>query len=375
MTHTYDGGSRLQGWRIPLGFLLIGIVLGFGVSVYSVLQRAPKIADFEYVVMVSDLFEKEKSVFSARERLTAITKDPLDITDAALDFYVKQRPDAVREVQTLRTMSQALRGSDPLKDSAVYGGFWTSLIGVVGTMLVAVVIVALVIFVWRTIGTRAAGQSRIKFGRELTGSGTSISGFVTSVASSVGALANRGRPNQGASEALRQRGKGSTEAVAASVSAPARIHNRTAPAPRQRVLAEADLSYQFGSSDVDDVRPIRDDNGEMIGAFGLSGSEKSDRPNRYYGFAVWIQDYAADREVSAVGLVSEAARQTRTARIEDWIHRDKIDDVYDVEQPGDIVVRTRNFRLKLRITDLQYKPSRDGSSGYFERLEVHAEIY
>jgi hypothetical protein len=132
--------------------------------------------------------------------------------------------------------------------------------------------------------------------------------------------------------------------------------------------------YGLGEDPFDSIHPIHDARGELLGACGLSATEPSDRPGRYYGFTAWLQDYAAGNDLSAVGLVTRAGQVARSAAVNEWLRRGTIDGVLSVERGADHRLSTPNVTVRITVVDVDYAPPSPGSPGYFGRLTVRFEL-
>ncbi len=394
-------GSRLpRSTVIVVACLLLGIAVGALVSSFAIARKAAKVSDADYVLMVADLFDHEKSVFNARERLSVIGKNPVDIADAALETYSREHPDDRRGIDSLRQLDQGLRQGEADAGST-RGASSPGIVGVLALIVASVVIAAGAAWVWRMVETRGIRLPSVPSGSERGGARR---GFATAVASAAGAIRRRPPPRSAPEEELtgdesamsasraHRRPLNHRRPSLASIEAPPPIDGRRTPRPAVagaartgRDVAPPELrdtaerrtftaKYRLGDDPYDDVHPIVDDRGELIGACGLSATESSDRAGRYYGFTCWLQDYVQPNELSAVGLVTRSGQIARSAAIAEWRRRGTIDEVHAVERGLQVGLRTSRIDAVVTIVDFDYTPPAHGSPGYFARLDVCLDV-
>jgi hypothetical protein len=395
-----NAGSRLpRSTIVVVACLLLGIAVGALVSSFAIARKAAKVSDADYVLMVADLFDHEKSVFNARERLAVIGKNPVDIADAALETYSREHPEDRRGVDSLRQLDQGLRQAEA-DAASTRGASSPGIIGVLALIVASVVIAAGAAWIWRLVETRGVRLPSVPSRSERGAPGR---GLATAVASAAGALRRRPTTRSAPDEELTDDEPSTSPArphrrplnhrrpSLASIEAPPPIDGRRTPrpvsagarmgraidSPEVRDTAERRTfaaNYRLGDDPYDDVHPIVDDRGELIGACGLSATESSDRAGRYYGFTCWLQDYVQPNELSAVGLVTRSGQIARSAAIAEWRRRGTIDEVHAVERGLQIGLRTSRIDAVVTIVDFDYTPPAHGSPGYFARLNVRLEV-
>jgi hypothetical protein len=367
---------------VVIGCFLLGVAVAAVISSAATARTAPRVSDADYVLMVADIFDHEKSVFNARERLLVIGKNPVDLADAAVERAQRDRPDARRDVDSLKQLAQALRQADAEAGTARASNN-PGLIGLIGLILASVVLAAGAAWIWKQLETRGVGVPRVAAG------GTAASRFRESQVWRLGprqlaaALSQVGA-RRGAVLAPDQ--DEATEAPPARVR-PSRLRSNRSAAPAERPslrreepvsAAPVDLfeaRYELGEEEYDEVHPIRDASGEVIGAVGLSATEPTgDRPGRFYGFTAWLQAYDGRQEVSAIGLVTRTGQLARSAAIAEWERRGTIDAVETVDRGRQLEISTAGLRARVTIVDFDYAAPSPGSPGYFGYLVVQYEV-
>ena len=366
-------GSRLSRQAV---LIVGGFLLGFAVAALSssaaTSRNAPRVGDAESTLMVADLFDHEKSVFNARERLLQISKNPLDTTEAALERVQRERPEARRDVDSLRQLAQALRQADEVPGQRAGPG----LIGLVGLVVASVVLAAGAAWIWKQVETRGArvrvanaASPRFDAGPLLKAGRRGLAAAFTQVGGRHGgavATESPDPPAEAPPRPIRPR-NGRTRA---ELDRHAAMRFDTA---RGRELFEA--RYELGEEEFDYVHPIRGAGGELVGACGLSATEPSgDRPGRFYGFTIWLQGYGEDRELSALGLVTRSGQLARAAANAEWERRGTVDEVEPVERGRQLELTTATMRARVTILDYDYSAPSPGSPGYFGRLIVRYEV-
>lgn len=388
-------GSRVpRSAVVVIGCLLLGLAAGALISSFALARKAPRVSDADYVLMVANLFDHEKSVFNARERLSVLGRDPLELTASALDQYSRERPQDRAGIDSLRQLDQGLRQAEA--DAASQRAASNpGLVGVVGLILASVLVAAGAAWLWKLLETRGMSMPRLAVGqprqpRTSTGRG----GFASALATVVGRPAPAGSVELRDAEAeldklpSRARPNGfrprlepieAPPPLSADRSARRRVSAALPFAPMQTAPSPERLVYQalytLGEESFDDVHTIVDADGEIVGAVGLSATESSDRPGRFYGFTAWLQDQGGrTQELSAVGLVTRSGQIARSAAIAEWRRRGTIDDVHPVERGLQIGLRTSRIDALISVEDFDYTPPAHGSPGYFARLAVRFEV-
>jgi hypothetical protein len=381
--------SRLSRAAIyAVGAFLLGIAVAAVISSVQTARTAPKVADTDYVVMVADLFDHEKSIFNARERLLQVGKDPLDMAEAALERKTKESPPNQRDVDSLRQLAQGLRqaaNDQPVRQSSGPG-----FVVLIALILASVVLAAGAAWIWKQLemrglrvpkvpGARPAGAPLLAglSGRALMQRGMSAAATFANrrpsairerpAADDVDDLGQEPAPRQ-----TRARPRPVVEPVE-----PAPVVRRARPAPTSEhggAMQSLQARYQLGDEEFDEIHPIVDAQGELIGACGLSATENSGRPGRFYGFTAWLQAYGPQNDLAAVGLVSRSGQLARSAAIAEWERRGTIDEVRQVERGMQIELNAHGVRARLTVLDFDYAAPANGSPGYFGRLTVRYDV-
>jgi hypothetical protein len=369
-------GSPLSRQAVlVLGGFLLGFAVAALISSAATSRSAPRVGDADYALMVADLFDHEKSVFNARERLLQISKNPLDTAEAALERVQRERPEARRDVDSLKQLAQALRQAEDV--GAQRSGAGPGLLGLVGLVLASVLLAAGAAWIWKQFETRGsrvriASAASPRFDatplfragrRGLTAAFTQVGGRRG------GAVATESEEE--AEPAAPRPGRPRNGRARAELDAHATMRFDT---PRQaRETFEA--RYELGDEEFDYVHPIRGAGGELVGACGLSATEPSgDRPGRFYGFTAWLQGYGDDSELSALGLVTRPGHLARAAAIAEWERRGTVDEVESVDRGRQLELATATIRARVTILDYDYSAPSPGSPGYFGRLIVRYEV-
>jgi hypothetical protein len=387
------------GARVPrsaiivIGCLLLGLAAGALISSVALARKSPRVSDADYALMVANLFDHEKSVFNARERLATLGKNPVEVVGGALESYAREHPEDRRGIEQLRQLDQGLRQAEA-DASSQRAATSPGLVGVVGLILASVLVAVGAAWVWKVLETRGVrlpslAPPRDRDARPIGARGGFASALATVVGRRRGAIEEIDEPEddldlpprrptrlrRGRLDMLETppplTGDRSRRRPSAPAPPPVEIDEEPEAAPDRRVFK---ASYTVGEETYDQVHPIVDDRGELIGACGLSATEHSDRPGRFYGFTGWLQDYGHPNELSAVGLVTRSGLIARSAAIAEWRRRGTIDDVHAVERGVRLGLRTSRIDALLTMDDFDYIPGAHGSPGYFARLTIRLEV-
>ena len=366
--------SALAGAKLPktavtlAAALLIGFAIGSAIYGLSASRGAPRVADAEYVLMVADLYDHEKSVYNARERLAQLGQNPVELAEASAEGYAAQNPEARRDVDALRQLATALRQAETENGARTVPA---------GTMAV-VVLVALSIllgagaaWLWKRAETGGVRLPYLRRGPDAADEADppprGFGKFASALATTVGRGAPRG--------AVRKNGR-TAPAVPADEIVPVAAQRRRGPtAPQVAVERPSfETTYTLGDDPFDSIHPIHDAAGELVGACGLSATEPGDRPSRYFGFTAWLQDYSASNELSALGLVTRSGQIARSAGVNEWLRRGTIDDILPVEPGAEDQLETSRLSVRISVVDSEYAPPSTGTPGYFGHLTVKFEV-
>jgi hypothetical protein len=382
---TPDMRSVMAGARLPrtvialAASLLLGFAVGSAIAGLSISRSAAKVGDADFVLMVADLYQHEKSVYNARERLLQIGRNPLELADAAADASASARPDARRDNDALKQLAAALRQSEGELAPRAEVPVGTIAVGLL--ILLSIVLGAGAAWLWKRAETGGMRLPYLGRSSEPDQPSESEGGPPRRFGKLATRLATQvGRARAPSSAARPERRRGAAPASEPSDESPARPERRrpvevgaaTTATAAARLVFES--YYSLGEDPYDSIHPIHDPRGELLGACGLSATEPSDRPGRYYGFTAWLQDYGAGNDLAAVGLVTRAGQIARSAAVNEWLRRGTIDGVLPVERGADHRLSTPNVTVRITIVDVDYAPPSPGSPGYFGRLTVRFEL-
>jgi hypothetical protein len=371
-------GARLPKTAIALAAsLLLGFAVGAAIAGLSLTRSAARVSDADFVLIVADLYDHEKSVYNARERLLPLGRGPLEVAEAAAESQARERPEARRDIDALRQLATALRQSENDLASRPAVPVGTLAVGLLVGLSIA--LGAGAAWLWKRTETRrlrlpylgrVGGRDEDALAEEAAP--RRFGKLATRLATTVG-----GRPPPGAAPA---RGRAGAVRSETAEEPPPRARRAgepgAAPAAGAHGVARQvfESYYSLGEDPYDSIHPIHAARGELLGACGLSATEPSDRPGRYYGFTAWLQDYAAGNELAAVGLVTRAGQIARSAAVNEWLRRGTIDGVLPVERGADHRLATPTVTVRITVVDADYAPPAPGSPGYFGRLTVRFEL-
>lgn len=372
--------SRQAIWVV--GGFLLGIAVAALISSVQTARTAPQVSDADYVLMVADLFDREKSVFNARDRLLQIGKDPLDMAEAALERTTRERPENRRDADALRQLAQGLRQGEAVQPTRASTG--PGFVGLVALILASVVLAAGAAWIWKQLETRGLRAPRIGVPRAdrtpLSGGLSGRTLMQRGMAAAMTQIGSRRRggavadPSEDEAPASRRPETRARAGEAEAAVARRQTARHLEPAESSHAVETYEARYAMGDEEYDEIHPILDANGDLIGACGLSATESSGRPGRFYGFTAWLQTYGRQNELSAVGLVSRGGQLARSAAIAEWERRGTIDEVRSVERGLRIDLSTQGITAGVTILDFDYAAPAHGSAGYFGRLTVRYEI-
>jgi hypothetical protein len=156
-----------------------------------------------------------------------------------------------------------------------------------------------------------------------------------------------------------------------SASAPATTGPRPVVSAGEQRIGSFDTVYEIGDDRYDESFPIHGAMGELIGECGASIVERIDvgSPARVVAVAVWLFDKGDFQSTTKV-LVSDFA-------FADTALRDKLRNRGDAVQarPGSFEIVTSALRVEVEVTMLECAPVGGASSGYFEKLGLHFNVY
>lgn len=364
-------GSGTSGPLVGLASLLaVGFIVGFFGGWLWVSVGQEGIGENDYVVMVSLLYERDRSVPNAMERLAALEKSDTVRSIAGLaEAYPKIRPEAQTEARALRQLATALSKSSGEANSQTNvapegeggsGGIWL----VLGIALVFVVFLGV------------AGPFALRF------ASSTRRGFVLPWSKgtrrnslSFGGKSGR-RPTISAGN-VRTARRAPQPLVEESS-----LVDENPPTESWPAKAPAGLRFQsgyaFGEDPYDEVHPITDrETGSLIGACGLSAELKlsEDIPGHYYAFSFWAHDYVGDGNLRRIALVSKWAKAKAPAELVRWTERSRVDEVV-VANPGiRLLIDTANLAIDVNIASFRYGSDAEAPpDAYFSSLDATFDV-
>ncbi|MBI2955597.1 MAG: hypothetical protein HYY30_14875 [Chloroflexi bacterium] len=349
--------------------LIVGLLLGWAWS--SLDQEG--IREDDYLVMVSLLYARDRSMPNALERLAVLEDDNVaqDIASLA-EAFPKEHPEAQAEARALQQLANGLAkpsaetagqsvASAPGSSDGL-GGAWLWL----GIALVFVCFLGL------------GGPFALRF-MHSTGPR-----FRTPWS----------RPSRRGTISLDRH---SPRRPTVSLSQPrtvSRMRQRTVeepPAPSEESDASIDIlplkpssglqfqsRYDFGEDTFDEVHPVMNTaSGELIGACGLSAELKlsESSPERFFGFSVWAHDHAGGGSLKTIGIVSKWAKAKAPPTLVRWAETGKVDDIV-VANPGmRLPIDTGALAIDVNITGFRYGADHDvPPESYFTNLAVTFDV-
>lgn len=352
------------GWW-PLAALAVAVIAGIllGTLIGGRLrprQESP-VSELDYVLLVSALYDHERILTNAQERMTILGHQ--NITDTVVSLaktYPDSREAVPGDVSNLRQLAAALTGAGSLLTSAGVGtpsaasGSWIDWWFVLLMVLVVAVAAGWLLVQRGQPGARARGERR----------------------RAMATAPSKGRPLGPEEPRITTR-----PMTAASTLEKARpIFQRPPRAPTPQTPGLAHLSfeavYRLGDDPFEEVHPIGE--GEsLVGACGLTATLRLDAPglHRYYAFTAWVQDYLGDETVRAVGLVSKWGEETRPAPMQEWVRSIPIERVLRAERNLEATLETKNIAVGMTVLDFSYgRDSQNPTDSYFTNLQVKFNV-
>lgn len=377
-------------WLQLIGYAAL-FVVGFGGGLLlsrAMETRAPsRIGQSDYVALVSVLYDRERSLSNARERLKALGSedDAALVSSVAADYTpgVEGEPD---DGEALRQLSLALnRGAAPeaspeataaaqastsRADGQPSGVDWTMVIVVAAMAGILVGLLLVIRYVLRPVPStsferegapsgRATAWSRSP-ARERPGARRSRPLFELPV---FGAQKSR-KPDEG--------GRSSQDTLAFS--------KPPAPRPADDLSARRSFisRYRLGDDPFDEVHPILDPNtGLLIGACGLSATlhGRSSEGRGYYAFLVWVHDYLTPQSFKGIGLTTRWRLREKSEDVTAWVESSIVDQIEAAETGLQTVIRTAHLDVEVSLPEVEYLPDAEGlPDGYFRTLVVKFDV-
>ncbi|MBI4320815.1 MAG: hypothetical protein HY675_20170 [Chloroflexi bacterium] len=352
---------------------VVGFVVGFlfGGAWSRVGQQGIK--EDDYFVMVSALFERERSLANAQDRLAVLGRS--DIARATLSLsetYPRSHPEAQVEARSLRQLANALNGvaatgtdgratSGSPTDSGSNGiWFWLG---------VALVLICLLGFGGPLILRFAAASRGRLTARGLGGTGSSrVSRVRRETARPI--PFTRRTPGRVLSSEVRSDGANQQ---------PSDGIDSTVGLKRGIALGlQFESRYQFGEEPYDEVHPIVDGyTGDLIGACGTSAVLKlNDTPHpRYFAFSVWAHDYVSDEPLKNVVIVSRWAQANAPPELVSWAGNGVIDQVLPVGQGLQFTLETYALRVEVMVDSFRFGTDAESPrDSYFTNLVISFHV-
>ncbi len=346
--------------------LFAGLVIG---AIWSRIGQEG-VPEDAYVVMVSLLYDRERSVPNALDRLALLENgnSAHSITVLA-DAYPKAHPEAQTESRAIRQLASALNkdsaSSQPTrtpsgetKSGGGFDGMWlwlgiallfVSSLGVGGPMVLRLV-------------DPTRRRLSPSFGRK--------SRYTLSLESRPQRRPTASPPSIRTLNYARQE----MARESADDDAPEQVSVLSSPRAEFRFQSH----YQFGEDPYDEVHPIVDRaSGSLIGACGFSSELKmsEENPGRFYAFSVWAHDYVGGDKFKRIGIVSKWAKSKAPPDLVRWAGNGKMNEVV-VANPGmRIVLDTGNLHVDVNISSFRYgTESGLPQDGYFASLATAFDV-
>ncbi|HUE75221.1 MAG TPA: hypothetical protein VMP10_00220 [Chloroflexota bacterium] len=403
MSTTYDVRPRLTFLAV---LLAIGVLAGMLVGRELTSPTPTRVSDADYVAMVADLFDRERSVLNARERLALIGQtQSADFVDSTVKSMRESGTARQRDLDLIDQLARSLRETNPSQreqfrqsETASAGAsseptvsdlstiarllVFILVVGIIGGVLVrsGVLSVTTITGAFQDAADRArqaidaSRRRRESARRQSEWAADEIVEPRPSVTPQV-ARAPRLEAPPAESHAQPSNGHGprlSNDAFSRAGAAVRQVWNgRNNPnEPAEAIKFEA--SYRSGDDMNDDLHPIIEGrNGILIGAFGLSPARRVPG-GPVYGFTIWLHDYAGGDELLAIGLVTKGGLANHQRAIEEWQRRGEISDLFVLERGLHTRLRTRNVSVQVTLGDIEFAP--DGHDTGVLSLTLRAEV-
>ncbi|MBI2940130.1 MAG: hypothetical protein HYY04_06780 [Chloroflexi bacterium] len=393
-----------SGLRLPVRLLLLVGVLVAGLLVGILAGRAARsssgerVAESDYVVLVAHLYERERSIFNAQERLANQgIKNPASVVADLVNTYRNERPAATRDITSLEELAQALKrlGAEPA--SALAATAETSRSGS-GSLVPALLAAFLVLTgAGALIAARVLGVNLVTLLTERLGWRNGVRAVRTSRWTSSarpGTPPPRRRPEP-TRDAPSPRDPPSVRPVSSTTADPfdegatpevaslgGGVLSRTIRQPPARPTTSRNGSrtryvfrshYEYGEDQYEELHPIRDRaTDRLLGACGLGATLRcAGGEAEFYAFTAWIQDYAS-QEFRSVGLTARWALAEEREAIDAWQESGVIDETCAIDRNASVRLDTRNFQVTVTVVD--HELGADASRPPLVRLATRFEV-
>ena len=316
------------------GLALAGFVLGMVIA--RMVVGEPRVSTTDYVVAVSNVYERDKDSSAATDRLAAIgVAKPADTAAAIAENWAVTSPASQRDRDSVRELARGLGKpvADPARSSTPDSGprlFW------VLPLLVFLMFMGLAaIFAVKMLGVDF--RDAIKWQRAWV---AQLASTLQRRSWNLNDRPVRARPTPQPANVVRPRAP-APNPLAASGRKPSGQHTGRVSidfGEPARTGLTFHARYLEGDDPYDEVHPIMDPlTGRMVGACGLTAGPRAPiaGPARCWGFTAWVQEYPEEGSspVHAVGFISPWAETNAADDIEDWAVKDELAEVAIVE-PG-----------------------------------------
>ncbi|TAK23300.1 MAG: hypothetical protein EPO26_08600 [Chloroflexota bacterium] len=361
--------------------LLLGIAVGSSVVHLARAQSAPDVSDRDVVVLVAKLYEREKSIFNARERLAFLNRPAVEMADLAADTLLRDRPAATRDIESTRALAEALRQNEREINRQTDGG--STSFGVIGVVILSMAIGLAVLRVVGFLrgrghtlplatGNLASGKEK-PFGR----AGNLLRPLLTSMIDGAAVLEKRSDvPAAGRKmvDSIVQRVNPRPQAPPRMADPPAPAQERTAVPERRSFADTFTIHYDIDrDNDVDFMHAILGPNGERQGLCGLSMTESCDGTRRYYGLTIWVQQYRDD-QLTTVGVITPSADRRVSAKITNWQRDMSLSSVISAHDGLEVQVATDDIAIVARFGNFAIDPDKTWMPDYFSSVIATFEI-
>ncbi|MCL4458548.1 MAG: hypothetical protein M1136_12195 [Chloroflexi bacterium] len=359
----------------------LSFVLGFLIVALWPAPAPQGYLNEEYIVLVSNLYDQEKDIGLARERLAVLgEKDMAGAVAALANVYPQLYPQKTADAASLHQLAAALtqtnlaptsaageRDVSQEKESALRSDPLSALIRAIMLFALMCALVITAILSFRSLGDRrplAVGSSLLA---KFVGSRESRSFFG-------GTRKRQGKPwGDRAEQPLSEESGIKLERSAPATRIATRLRTGPLPQSRPEKILSFQSHYEMGEDPYDEIHPVIDRlSGRVIGACGLSSAAKFGRssPGRYYAFTAWAHDYLSGESLKSIALVSRWLQSEKPHIFSAWIEKSSVDQVIPVQEKATATLETANLRIDLTILEATYESNEDQTETCFSRLVV-----
>ena len=392
--------SSQAKWLTWAGFaaiLLVGLGAGTVVSRTMAAAAPSRIAQQDYVALVAVLYDREKSLSSAQDRLKILgADDEAKLVSSVASSYVPGIEGQPNDAEPLRQLSIALGRTAPAGQASPTVAAVSTPTGraetqsssgvnwplVIAVALMAVLIIGVLIVVrWMVRPSPVRGFTNVDWSPVGSPSSRRVS-------------EDRVREKERASQPLPRRSElpfglsifggghrraGPTETGSEGEET---VTTRRTRAGGEVSAVEANRSfasrYRLGDDPFDEVHPILDPStGLLIGACGLSAAlqGKSAEGRGYYAFLVWVHDYLTPQSFKGIGLTTRWRIREKGEGLTSWVQSSMVEDLAAAETGFKTSIRTRHLLVDISLPEVECLPDEEGlPDGYFRSLAIKFEV-